>query len=62
LANTLFSCFADVSNTATLRPLWRPPFVSRLAAEDRCHLNGLAKARGQPAYMTAVAPVDVTDG
>ena len=33
--------------------MWRPPFVSRLAAEDRCHLNGLALRDGRPAYVTA---------
>ncbi len=25
-------------------PRWRPPFISALAAEDRCHLNGLASS------------------
>ena len=27
-------------------PRWRPPFITALAAEDRCHLNGLAMADG----------------
>ncbi|MDX1400620.1 MAG: DUF4915 domain-containing protein, partial [Kiloniellales bacterium] len=40
--NTLFSCLATASETHSFQPLWRPPFISRLAAEDRCHLNGLA--------------------
>ena len=43
-------------------PLWRPPFLSRLAAEDRCHLNGLALKDGRPAYVTAVSRSDVADG
>jgi uncharacterized protein (TIGR03032 family) len=43
-------------------PLWRPPFVSRLAAEDRCHLNRLALRDGKPAYVTAVGRSAVTDG
>jgi hypothetical protein len=31
---------------------------SKLAAEDRCHLNGLALDGGQPRYVTVVrAPV-----
>ncbi len=42
--NTLFSCLATVSDTHSFVPLWQPPFISRLAAEDRCHLNGLAFA------------------
>jgi uncharacterized protein (TIGR03032 family) len=60
--NTLFSCLATVSATASFRALWRPPFVSRLAAEDRCHLNGLAMADGQPAYVTAVSRSDMING
>ena len=30
-------------------PRWRPPFVSRLAGEDRCHLNGVGMRDGRPA-------------
>lgn len=59
---TLFSCLATVSETHSLRPLWKPPFISRLAAEDRCHLNGLAMEDGVPAYVTAVSTTDVADG
>ena len=44
------------------RPLWRPPFLSKLAAEDRCHLNGLALVDGRPRYVTAVSTSDVVDG
>lgn len=60
--NTLFSCLATTSETHSFRPLWKPPFVSRLAPEDRCHLNGLAMRDGKPAYVTAVAETDVADG
>ena len=60
--NTLFSCLATTSTTASFRPLWRPPFVSRLAAEDRCHLNGLALEEGRPRYVTACGASDVADG
>jgi len=61
-ANTLFSCLATTSATHSFRPLWQPPFISRLAAEDRCHLNGLAMRDGQPAYVTAVSNSDAADG
>jgi uncharacterized protein (TIGR03032 family) len=61
-ANTLFSCLAAASTTHSFRPLWRPPFISRLAAEDRCHLNGLALRDGEPAYVTCIAESDVADG
>jgi uncharacterized protein (TIGR03032 family) len=60
--NTLFSCIAATSDTHSFRPLWKPPFISRLAAEDRCHLNGLALRDGRPAYATAVAETDIADG
>ena len=60
--NTLFGCLARVSETHSFTALWKPPFLSRLAAEDRCHLNGLAMRDGAPAYVTAVGRSDVTDG
>jgi len=60
--NTLFSCIAAASATHSFKPIWRPPFVSRLAAEDRCHLNGLAMRDGRPAYVTCVGETDVADG
>jgi uncharacterized protein (TIGR03032 family) len=60
--NTLFGCLATVSETASFVPLWKPPFLSKLAAEDRCHLNGLAMDGGKPRYVTAVAEADVADG
>lgn len=60
--NTLFSCIATVSDGHSFRPLWRPAFISRLAPEDRCHLNGLALEDGKPRYVTLVAGSDVADG
>src|SRR4051794_1530199 len=59
--NTLFGCLATVSDRYSFVPLYRPPFVSKLAAEDRCHLNGLAMKEGRPAYLTAVSEGDVAD-
>lgn len=59
---TLFGCLATLSETHSIRPLWKPPFISRLAAEDRCHLNGLAMAAGVPCYVSAVSRTDIADG
>jgi uncharacterized protein (TIGR03032 family) len=56
--NTLFSCIAAPSETHSFRPLWKPPWITRLAAEDRCHLNGLAMRDGAPAFATAVSTTD----
>jgi uncharacterized protein (TIGR03032 family) len=58
---TKFNCLATLSERYSFTPLWRPPFVSRLAPEDRCHLNGLALEDGMPRYATAVSASDVTD-
>ena len=60
--NTLFSCLAAPSEAKSFRPLWQPPFISRLLPEDRCHLNGLAMENGAPRYVTAVGETDVADG
>lgn len=60
--NTLFGCLSTISEEHSFTPIWKPPFISRLAAEDRCHLNGLALKDGEPAYVTAVSTSDVADG
>lgn len=60
--NTLYGCLATVSDRASFRPVWTPPFLSALVPEDRCHLNGLAMRDGQPAFVTAVSRSDVADG
>lgn len=60
--NTLFSCLATVSDRHSFKPIWQPSFISRLAAEDRCHMNGMAMAEGRPRYVTAVSKSDVADG
>ena len=60
--NTLFGCIAAPSPAASFVSLWQPPFISKLAAEDRCHLNGLATGPDGPAYATAVSESDVVDG
>ncbi len=59
---TKFNCLAALDERYSFKPLWRPPFVSKLAAEDRCHLNGLAAEGGRPRYVTAVGASDVADG
>ena len=60
--NTAFNCLATISDEASFRVLWRPPFVSALVREDRCHLNGLAMHGTRPAFVTAVSRSDVADG
>jgi uncharacterized protein (TIGR03032 family) len=59
---TRFNCLATLAERGSFRPLWRPPFIDRIAAEDRCHLNGFAARHGRPAYATCVAASNVVDG
>jgi len=61
-ANTRFGCLATFSERDSFVPLWHPPFLSKIAPEDRCHLNGLALVDGQARYVTAFSTSDVTDG
>src|SRR5262249_59959363 len=56
--NTRFSCLCTRDRDHSFVPRWRPPFISALAAEDRCHLNGLAMVQGQPRYVTALGATD----
>jgi uncharacterized protein (TIGR03032 family) len=60
--NTQFSCLSQVSEEYSFVPRWRPPFISSLSPEDRCHLNGLALVDGAPRYVTALAATDSPQG
>ena len=60
--NTRFSCLCTRSNTHSFVPRWRPPFITALAPEDRCHLNGLCMAEGRPAFVTALGATDTPGG
>ena len=59
---TLFSCLARLDPAACFAPLWRPKFVTKLAAEDYCHFNGLVMVCGKTCFVPAVAQTDVADG
>jgi uncharacterized protein (TIGR03032 family) len=65
--NTRFSCLCTLNGIHSFVPRWRPPFVTALAPDDRCHLNGLGlalDADGKPAprYVTALAATDTPQG
>lgn len=51
--NTLFSCVITLDDSYNFTPIWKPPFISKIASEDRCHLNGMAMQNGQPKYVSA---------
>lgn len=60
--STRFSCVAIPSVERSFTPVWQPDFITRLATEDRCHLNGLAMREGKPYAVTAAACTDVAQG
>ena len=51
--NTRFSCLCTLDTSNSFVPRWRPPFVTALSPEDRCHLNGMAMFNGKPRCVTA---------
>jgi uncharacterized protein (TIGR03032 family) len=60
--NTRFSCLCRQDIDYSFAPIWRPSWISALAAEDRCHVNGLAMVDGQPRYVSALSQTDVAVG
>lgn len=63
IVNTLFSCLATIQPGYNFVPRWKPKFISNCHVPgDRCHLNGLAIADGQPKYVTAMAESDTPGG
>src|SRR5947208_7797132 len=62
VVNTRFSCLCILDPDHSFVPRWRPPFVTALSAEDRCHLNGLAIVDGQPKYVTALGETNTPHG
>ena len=57
-----FSCLAALSKDFSFVPRWQPKFISTVAPEDRCHLNGLAMRDGRPAFVTALGESDAVGG
>lgn len=62
IVNTLFSCLCTIDDGYNFVPRWQPRFISTLAAEDRCHLNGLAMENGRPRFVTVMAETDSAGG
>jgi uncharacterized protein (TIGR03032 family) len=60
--NTRFSCLCTLDPMYSFVPRWRPPFISCLTPEDRCHLNGLAVVDGEVRYVTALGETDTVGG
>jgi uncharacterized protein (TIGR03032 family) len=62
IVNTRFCCLCTLDENHSFNPRWRPHFVSALAPQDRCHLNGIAMVDGKPKYVTALGETDTQGG
>lgn len=60
--NTRFGCLCTFDADHSFTPRWQPSFLSALAPEDRCHLNGLAMVDGRAKYVTALGETDTAGG
>ena len=56
--NTRFSCLCGRAADFSFVPHWRPRFISALAPEDRCHINGMGLRDGRVRYVTALGETD----
>ena len=60
--SALFSCVCIPSTTHGFKVWWKPPWITKIAPEDRCHLNGICSRDGRPRYVTCVSQSNVTNG
>lgn len=56
--NSSFSCLCTLEPDFSFVPRWKPSFITDLAPEDRCHLNGMALRDGEPAYVTTFSTLN----
>lgn len=62
IVNTRFSCLCTLDPQYSFVPRWRPPFITALTPDDRCHLNGMAILDGRPKFCTALGATDSAAG
>lgn len=62
VVNTLYSCLSVLEPDWSFTPIWKPKFISKICAEDRCHLNGIAVDEKGPKYVTALGKSDKAAG
>ena len=60
--NTRFSTLCTFDLAHSFIPRWRPPFVTDLAPEDRCHLNGMAILDGEVRMVTVLGESNTLSG
>ncbi len=55
-------CQLDLAHPeVTTNVVWKPPFVSELKCEDRCHMNDVCVVNGRPKYASCVCESDAHD-
>jgi uncharacterized protein (TIGR03032 family) len=60
--SSLYNCLGTPDPKYSFQALWKPPFISEITRDDRCHLNGVAMAGGIPRYVTAIGASDTGGG
>ncbi len=60
--NTQYSCICKINENYSFTPFWQPHYITKLAPQDRCHLNGMAMHEGEPLYVSALSQTDTPDG
>ncbi|AOT08850.1 TIGR03032 family protein [Pseudoalteromonas luteoviolacea] len=59
--NSSYSCLVTLSPNTGFVAKWKPPFISELKPDNRCHLNGMAMLNGKPRYVTTFSQCDSKD-
>lgn len=62
VVNTRFCCLSKLTDDHNFVPIWKPPFLSEIVPEDRCHLNGLAMVDDRPKFVTCLGETDEVGG
>lgn len=58
-----FNCVATPTDKGQcFEVYWKPPWISNIVSEDRCHLNGLALRDNLPRYITTISVSNVLRG
>lgn len=60
--NTRYSCICVIDGFFNFTPIWRPPFLSGLTGDDRCHLNGMAFHDRKVRFVTALGATNTPYG
>jgi len=60
--NTRFSCLCTLDPNHSFVPRWSPPFITLIAPEDRCHLNGFCFTPTGGCLVTALGATDTPKG